>query len=106
MREHGKVTIVCLIGDGQAIHVHEETGMCIWASALAGHNDWNVYIPERYADLFNSSPCCSPLPELMLDTSIRNDFIDVSPWVEAIIDLDFDKAKNLYQEMLGKGVKC
>ncbi len=105
-REHGKVTIVCLIGDGQAIHVHEETGMCIWASALAGRNDWNVYIPERYDDLFNSSPCCNPLPELTLDTSIRNDFIDVSPWVEAIIDLDFDKAKNLYQEMLGKGFKC
>lgn len=105
-REHGKVTIVCLIGDGQAIHVHEETGMYIWASALAGRNDWNVYIPERYDDLFNSSPCCNPLPELMLDTSIRNDFIDVSPWVEAIIDLDFDKAKNLYQEMLRKGFKC
>lgn len=33
-REHGKVTIVCLIGDGQAIHVHEETGMYIWLVRL------------------------------------------------------------------------
>lgn len=105
-QEHGKVTILCLIGDGQAIHIYEETGMTIWANALAGRGDWNVYVPESYNALFNRAPCCGALPELMLNTSIRNDFIDVSPWVEAILDLDLDRAKALYQEMLGKGLKC
>lgn len=103
---HGKVTIVCLIGDGQSIHLYEETGMPIWANALDGRDDWNVYIPESYADLFSVAPHCNAIPELMLDTSIRNDFIDVSPWVEAILDLDLDRAKTLYQEMLGKGFNC
>lgn len=105
-QEHGKVTIVCLIGDGQAIHIYEESGMPIWADALVGREDWNVYVPESYAGLFHEAPRCNALPELMLDTSIRNDFIDVSPWVEAILDLDLDRAKTLYQEMLGKGFKC
>lgn len=103
---YGKITIICLIGDGQAIHVNEETGMPIWADALACRADWNVYVPETYAALFDRTPICSAVPELMLDTSIRYDFIDVSPWVEAILDLDADRAKSLYQDMLAKGFEC
>ncbi len=104
--KHGKVTIICLIGDGQAIHIFEETGMSIWADALAGRGDWNVYVPENYAELFDRAPNCDVIPSLMLDTSIRNDFVDVSPWVEAILELDFDRARKLYQEILKKGFKC
>lgn len=103
---YGKVTIVCLIGDGQSIHVNEETGMPIWADALAGRNDWNVYVPETYVPLFRRTQTCSAVPELMLDISIRNDFIDVSPWVEAILDLDAERARSLYQDMLAKGFEC
>ncbi|MCH4000643.1 MAG: DUF2075 domain-containing protein [Lachnospiraceae bacterium] len=103
---YGKITIICLIGDGQAIHVHEETGMPIWADALAGRDDWNVYVPDSYAALFDQAPRHHIAPELMLDTSIRNDFIDVSPWVEAILDLDLEKAKRYYESMLRKGFKC
>lgn len=103
---YGKVTIICLIGDGQAIHVNEETGMPIWADALASRNDWSVYVPEAYTALFDRTENCSAVRELMLDTSIRHDFIDVSPWVEAILDLDLKRAKRLYQEMLGKGFEC
>lgn len=103
---YGKITIICLIGDGQAIHVNEETGMPIWADALAGRNDWNVYVPETYAVLFDRTQSCSAVSELMLDTSIRHDFIDVSPWVEAILELDIDRARNLYREMIAKGFKC
>ena len=103
---YGKVTIICLIGDGQAIHVNEETGMPIWADALAGRNDWNIYVPEKYLTLFGRSLNCNVVSELMLDTSIRHDFIDVSPWVEAILDLDMERAKSLYKDMLAKGFTC
>ncbi len=103
---YGKITIICLIGDGQAIHVNEETGMPIWADALVDRGDWNVFIPEKYAGLFGRTPSCSAVPELMLDISIRHDFIDVSPWVEAILDLDIEKARGIYQDMLARGFEC
>lgn len=103
---YGKITIICLIGDGQAINVNEETGMPIWADALAGRDDWNVYVPVTYVALFDRTYTCNATPELMLDTSIRHDFIDVSPWVEAILDLDADRAKSIYQDMLAKGFEC
>lgn len=105
-KKYGKITILCLIGDGQAIHLHEESGMKIWASALKQARDWNIYYPSNYSTLFESVPNSCVLPELMLDTSIRNDFINVSPWVEAILNLEFKKAKMLYQQMLAKGFQC
>lgn len=103
---YGKVTIICLIGDGQAIHKNEETGMPLWVNALADRVDWNTYIPENYAALFSGTPNCTIVPELMLSTSIRHDFINVSPWVEAILDLDLNRARSIYQDMLKKGFIC
>ncbi len=106
--QYGKVTILCLIGDGQAIHKNEETGMSLWVDALTepGQDDWNVYVPEHYGSLFHGIPHCKIASELTLNTSIRHDFIDVSPWVEAILALDLDRARSIYQEMLRKGFQC
>lgn len=105
-KQHGKVTIICLIGDGQAIHKNEETGMPLWVDALANRDDWNVYVPENYDPLFSRKSNCEKASELMLNTSIRHDFIDVSPWVEAILSLDLNRAKSIYQDMLKKGFEC
>lgn len=104
--KYGKVTILCLIGDGQAIHKNEEAGMPMWADALVGRKDWNVYVPKNYETLFERAAHCNMVPELMLDTSIRHDFIDVSPWVEAVLALDQGKARSLYREMLSNGFEC
>lgn len=104
--QHGKVTVICLIGEGQAIHLNEETGMPIWSAALKDRNDWNVFIPERFQELFTSVPNYIVKPDLFLNTSIRNDFIDVIPWVEAILRLDLVEAKRLYNDMLKQGFNC
>ena len=105
-KKRGKVTVICLIGEGQAIHLNEETGMPIWSEALQSRTDWNTFIPEKFQDLFSSVPNCKIESELFLNTSIRNDFIDVSPWVEAILKLDLDEAKRLYHNMLKQGFSC
>lgn len=104
--KYGKITLICLIGEGQAIHLNEETGMPIWSSALSGRNDWNVFIPPKFQLLFSNTAHCVIRSELFLNTSIRNDFIDVSPWVEAILQLDLTKSKKLYQEMIKQGFNC
>lgn len=82
--------------------------MTLWVDALANSDqgDWNVYVPENYGPLFRGTPNCRIASELMLNTSIRHDFIDVSPWVEAILDLDLNRARVIYQEMLKKGFQC
>ena len=82
---------------------HEETGMPLWVDALSNRSDWNAYVPDSYKQLFSSVPTLHVSPELMLTTSIRHDFINVSPWVEAILELDMDKARKAYQDMLAKG---
>lgn len=103
---YGKVTILCLIGDGQSLYFHEETGMPLWAKALTGRKDWNVYIPPSYQKVFGGSPHIHASPHLTLNTSIRHDFIDVSPWVEAILELDQEKARKIYREMVAQGFAC
>mgnify|MGYP003414515230 FL=1 len=103
---YGKVTIVCLIGDGQAIHKYEEAGIKLWADAVDCQTDWDVYVPENYSFQFKKTKNCHIIPELLLKTSIRNDFIDVSQWVESILALDIDRARSLYREMLKQGFKC
>lgn len=98
----GPVTIICLIGEGQAIHVHEESGMQLWHDALMGRDDWDVFIPLNSAEDFqNLRVNC--IDALFLDTSIRNDFINISPWVEAVLSADLDKAKKHYKEILQQG---
>ncbi|WP_370821884.1 DNA/RNA helicase domain-containing protein [Acidaminococcus massiliensis] len=104
--KYGKVTILCLIGEGQSLYFHEETGMPLWAKALTGRKDWNVYIPVSYQKVFGESPHIHASPHLTLNTSIRHDFIDVSPWVEAILDLDLEKARKCYCEMVAQGFVC
>lgn len=77
--KYGKVTILCLIGDGQAIHRHEEPGMPLWVDALSNRSNWNAYVPDSYKQLFSSVPTLHVSPELMLTTSIRHDFIQCKP---------------------------
>lgn len=103
-KAYGAVMILCLIGNGQAIHYHEETGMPIWRDALKGREDWQVFIPEVLAGEFtgvaHQAEDC-----LHLDVSIRNDFINVSPWVEAVLRADLPRAKEEYRKLLRQGFR-
>ncbi len=103
-KEYGTVTILCLIGNGQAIHYNEETGMPIWQEALKGREDWQVFIPDvlepEFPEVKHQSESC-----LYLDVSIRNDFINVSPWVEAVLSADLRQANNEYRKLISQGFR-
>ena len=101
--KYGKLTIICLIGEGQSIYKGEEKGMSLWTEALSERNDWNVFIPQKYESEFEGIPGICLDNRLFLDVSIRNGFIDVSPWVEAVLKCDFERAKQLYQGIVDEG---
>jgi hypothetical protein len=79
--------VVALVGTGQAIHVGEEGGLPLWASAVAGHApkmQWHVHGPQRLGMLFRAfNVDVDENDFLSLDTEIRyhlaprlHDFVD------------------------------
>lgn len=105
-QKYNDCTILCLFGDGQFIYKNEEGGLKIWKQALQGHDGWQVYVPKEYKNDFSGVDNVTICPELKLDVSIRNDFIDVSKWVEAILDADLVRAKKEYALLVKQGFRC
>lgn len=102
--DKGYVTIVCFIGDGQAIHVGEEQGLSLWQEALRNHHGWRVFIPPAYTEDFIDVHFRGH-EELFLDTSIRSSFIDTSRWIEAVLSGDISSAKQELMLMQEKGYR-
>lgn len=101
-RSQSKVTIVCLIGDGQAIHTGEEKGMSLWKNALNAHPDWTVVGANHIEGIRNDQ---YKKKSLYLNTSIRNNFINVYPWVEAILNANIEEAKYQLAEIVKQGFR-
>ena len=99
----GNVTIIAFIGDGQSIHTGEEKGIELWKEALKKFSDWNLYCPPKYKEVFSDINNLNSNSKLNLDHSIRNHFIDISDWIEAILDGDFNRAQQNLKKMQEKG---
>lgn len=99
-KKHKKITILCLIGDGQAIHTGEEKGMGLWLDAINKHNDWKVVASQQFKGANFDQYVKN---KLYLSTSIRHNFINVSPLVESILDGDLEGAKSAYKEINKQG---
>lgn len=99
-KQHKKVTILCLVGDGQAIHTGEEKGMSLWFDAINKHNDWNVVSSSPINEINFKHYIQS---KLYLSTSIRHNFINVSPFIEAILTANLELARKLYREINQQG---
>ncbi|MXY00632.1 MAG: DUF2075 domain-containing protein [Chloroflexi bacterium] len=68
--------VVGLIGDGQEIHLGEESGLALWATALRQSpqtKSWRVHGPQAMAGQFEGLDF-SAQPELSLDETIRSHF--------------------------------
>jgi len=47
--------IVGLIGDGQEIHLGEESGLSLWSEAISNSSkEWNVHCPEKFKSYFDN----------------------------------------------------
>lgn len=102
-RSKGNVTLVCFVGEGQSIHEGEEKGIKLWEDALRKRVDYNIYLPGKFCDDFKNFKNAMVLDNLHLDVSIRNNFIDISKFVEYLLDCNKDKAKEELEFIKSKG---
>lgn len=105
--------IVCLVGGGQEINTGE-AGLPEWFDALRrSFSHWDVYItPQLNDDEYRRDRSWSDMinglrtfehDELHLATSVRSFRTpDLAAFTKAMLDLDFDKAKSLYQRIKDK----
>lgn len=107
-RHEGWTTIVCLIGGGQEINKGESAGISGWFESLRNnYPDWKVYISNQITDEEYSKGNSFEelakglnykiIEDLHLSVSLRSFRSEnVATFVKAILDVDKDKAKDLY----------
>lgn len=106
--EKNKITIIALIGFGQEIYKGEEKGINLWIEELKKeeYKDWKVYCPQQLEKIFYRENNYF-VKELFFDTSIRNDFIDITNFKNYLLKFQITKEikeklkeelKNLYEQ--------
>lgn len=105
--------VICLVGGGQEINTGE-AGLPEWFDSLRrAYPDWDVYVTpqlndteyrrEREWDEMISGLNVTENEKLHLATSIRSFRTpDLAAFVKAILDVEIDKAKELYQKIKDK----
>jgi len=97
--------MVALIGEGQEIHLGEETGLPQWNTSLSVmEKPWIVHCPEKIAQQFPAISKIEPCNFLDLTVSLRSHIAEnVTQWVKALLDGDFVTAKTLAEQMYSQG---
>lgn len=85
-KELGSFVLIALFGSGQAIHEGEEKGLDLWNKAIENHRDYNYYVSDKLGEELSDIGGISTHRELHLSSSIRNNYIDITPWIDALID--------------------
>lgn len=113
-RHQDWAVIVCLVGGGQEIN-KGEAGISEWVESIRlNFPDWHVSISDRLQDSeyampesinnwLNNSPKVAKVPELHLAVSMRSFRAEkVSNFIKALLDLDADYARQIYEDLSGK----
>ncbi len=91
-----------LIGQGQEIHLGEESGLMLWKEALeGGAKEWKVFCPEQLKALFGTPQVHE---QLNLDVSLRTHLADdLQAWTEALLQGDIQTCQDLIKKVRGEG---
>lgn len=112
-RHQDWAVIICLVGGGQEIN-KGEAGLLEWFNALRQkYSHWNVFVSNRIGDSEYVKELTIPqmtarlktkiIPELHLSVSLRSFRSEnVSDFVKALLDVDKNKAKELYKKLKDK----
>ena len=97
--------MVALIGEGQEIHLGEESGLPQWNDALATmQKPWVVHCPVKIAGNFPAARKLETTDVLDLTITLRSHLAeDVAQWISAILAGDFTLAKTLAERVTSQG---
>jgi hypothetical protein len=95
--------IVALVGEGQEIHVGEESGLASWRDALSSRPDWQVIAPPRLAKAFHKfGERVHTERAFDLNTSLRSHVAGrVHEWVAKFLDGNLDAARAVVSDLDG-----
>lgn len=109
-RHKGWATIICLIGGGQEINKGKSAGISGWFDTLrSDFPEWEVFISNKISDEeyckgysfkeITQGINYKTIDDLHLAVSLRSFRSEnVSEFVKAVLDVEKDKAKNLYDK--------
>lgn len=97
--------MVALIGEGQEIHLGEESGLTQWNDALSVmRKEWIVHCPQRIAHYFSSHKKVITDDNLDLTVTLRSHVAEeVSHWIKALLEGDIEKAQTLAESVRNQG---
>ena len=96
--------VIGLIGEGQSIHIGEESGLQLWKSAIEkSEKNWRIFCPEKLDKTFSESNTTFH-NQLDLTKTLRSHIAeDVALWVKKLIDGDGLSANKLSVNILEQG---
>lgn len=109
-RHNDWATIICLIGGGQEINKGESTGIYGWFDSLRNnYPNWDIYVSDKITDdeyskghnfaEMTKNMNVNIIEDLHLAVSLRSFRSEnVSNFVKALLDVDIDTAKRLYEQ--------
>lgn len=109
-RHNDWATIICLIGGGQEINKGESAGIYGWFDSLRNnYPNWDIYISDKITDNeyskghnfaeMTKNMNVNIIEDLHLAVSLRSFRSEnVSNFVKALLDVDIDIAKRLYEQ--------
>jgi len=97
--------MVALIGEGQEIHLGEESGLSQWNDALAVmKTPWVAHCSEKIAPYFTAAKTLERNNVLDLSITLRSHLAeDVAQWIKALLDGDLTNARTLAERVSSQG---
>lgn len=109
-RDNDWATIICLIGGGQETNKGESAGIYGWFDSLRNnYPNWDIYVSDKITDdeyskehnfaEMTKNMNVNIIEDLHLAVSLRSFRSEnVSNFVKALLDVDIDTAKRLYEQ--------
>ncbi len=97
--------MVALIGEGQEIHLGEESGLPQWNDALSKmKKPWIAHCSEKIAPYFTAAAKLEKNSVLDLSVTLRSHLAeDVAQWIKALLDGDLTTARTLAERVTSQG---
>ncbi|MBA2937024.1 DUF2075 domain-containing protein [Paenibacillus sp. CGMCC 1.16610] len=103
--KRGYTNVVASIGFGQSIYKGEENEFETWVRVIEKeeYSDWEIYAPATLKNKLSHLSNVTYVDDLHLDTTIRSNFINTTPFIEAVLAADINVAREENRKLREQG---